>query len=94
MNAVPLTAAQIIREIATLPPNEQAEVVRFAYQLNVERQLSGEELSVLARRMADTADPLEERMLREQITRGFYGEKPRAGLPPLGGRSLSPGACR
>jgi hypothetical protein len=46
-----VTADQIIHEIATLPPDEQAKIVRFAYQLNAERRLSGEELSGLAERM-------------------------------------------
>jgi len=73
-----MTAEEIIHEIGALPPNEQVKIVRFAYRLNAERQLSGDELSALAERMVGTADPLEERMLREQITRGFYGEKPGA----------------
>jgi hypothetical protein len=73
-----MTTEQIIHEITALPPSEQAKIVKFAYQLNAERQLSGDELSALAKKMAGTTNPLEERMLREQITRGFYGEKPRA----------------
>jgi hypothetical protein len=43
-----MTTEQIIHEITALPPTEQAKIVRFAYQLNAERQLSGDELSVLA----------------------------------------------
>jgi hypothetical protein len=73
-----MTTEQIIHEITALPPNEQAKIVKFAYQLNAERQLSGDELSALAGQMAGTTDPLKERILREQITRGFYGEKPGA----------------
>jgi hypothetical protein len=73
-----MTANQIIEEIETLPPEEQAKVVRFAYQLDAERQLTGPELSALAERMVATTDPTEEAMLREEITRGFYGKKPHA----------------
>ena len=36
-----MTALQIIEEIRNLPPDEQASVVRFAYQLEAERKLSG-----------------------------------------------------
>jgi hypothetical protein len=73
-----MTASQIIQEIEALPPEEQAKVVRFAYRLDAERQLTGAELSALAERMAASTDPAEAAMLRETITRGFYGEKPHA----------------
>jgi hypothetical protein len=43
-----VTAQQIIDEIKRLTPKEQLGVIRFAYQLDAERQLSGEELSKLA----------------------------------------------
>ncbi len=68
-----MNASQIIREIATLPPEEQAKVVRFAYSLDAERRLSGPELSALAARMAAATDPAEAARLRAEITRGFYG---------------------
>jgi predicted outer membrane protein len=61
-----------------LPPEEQAKVVLFAYRLDAERQLTGKELSSLAERMVATADPVQTAMLREEITRGFYGGKPHA----------------
>jgi hypothetical protein len=51
---------------------------RFAYRLDAERRLTGAELSALAERMVSATDPAEEAMLREAITRGFYGEKPHA----------------
>ena len=70
-----MTASQIIEEIASLPPEEQAKVVRFAYQLDAERQLSGPELSALAERMVSTPDPAQALLLREEIARGFYGKK-------------------
>jgi hypothetical protein len=73
-----MTASQIIHEIEALPPEEQAKVVRFAYRLDAERRLTGPELSALAERMVSATDPAEEAMLRETITRGFYGEKPHA----------------
>lgn len=73
-----MTASQIIEEIASLPPEEQAKVVRFAYRLDAERRLTGEELSALAERMVATTDPTQAAMLREEITRGFYGKKPHA----------------
>lgn len=70
-----MTANQIIEEIESLPPEEQAKVVRFAYKLDAERQLSGPELSALAERMATTSDPAQALLLREEIVRGFYGKK-------------------
>lgn len=68
-----MNASQIIQEITTLPPEEQAKVIRFAYNLDVERQLSGPELSALAGRMAASTDPAETARLRTEIARGFYG---------------------
>jgi len=70
-----MTAIQIIQEIQSLPPEEQAKVVRFAYRLDAERRLTGEELSALAERMVQSTDPAEAAMLRETIARGFYGTK-------------------
>jgi hypothetical protein len=73
-----VTADQIIREIETLPAEEQAAVIRFAYRLDAQRQLTGPELSALAERMVQSSDPAETMMLREEIERGFYGGKPNA----------------
>lgn len=73
-----MTAKQIIDQIAALPPDEQAKVVRYAYRLDAERQLSGVELSALAARMAHSTDPAETALLRNEIARGFYGSKPDA----------------
>ncbi|MGH8095539.1 MAG: hypothetical protein ACREIF_19075 [Chthoniobacterales bacterium] len=68
-----MTAAQIIDEIRSLPPDEQAGVVRFVYQLDAERKLSGHELSTLAERFVSATDPVEASRVREEIVRGFYG---------------------
>ncbi len=68
-----MTAAKIIEEIKHLPANEQAEVIRFVYHFDAERQLSGKELSALAERMTQTTDPAEAALVREAIVRGFYG---------------------
>jgi hypothetical protein len=71
-----MTAQQIIEEIKRLDPKEQLGVIRFAYQLDAERQLSGPELSKLATRMTETDDAVEAVRIRETIVRGFYGTKP------------------
>ena len=71
-----MTAAQqIIEEIKRLEPKEQLGVIRFAYQLDAERQLSGRELSSLAARMTETDDAVEAARIREAIVQGFYGAK-------------------
>jgi len=70
-----MTASQIIDEIKSLTPEEQAGVVRFVYQLDAERKLSGPELSSLAERLVNAEDPAEASRIRETIVRGFYGAK-------------------
>ena len=70
-----MTAQQIIEEIKRLDPKEQLGVIRFAYELDAERQLSGKELSKLAARMTETDDAAEAARIRETILRGFYGSK-------------------
>ena len=70
-----MTASEIIEEIKRLDPEEQLGVIRFAYQLDAERRLTGKELSSLAERMVKTNDPTEEAMIREAIVRGFYGQR-------------------
>ena len=54
-----MTASQIIDEIKRLKPEEQRGVIRFAYELDAERQLTGDELLRLAERMVNAADPAE-----------------------------------
>ena len=67
-----MTASEIIEEIKRLDPKEQLGVIRFAYQLDAERRLTGEELSGLAERMVKSTDPAEGALIREAIVRGFY----------------------
>jgi len=74
----PVSAAQIIQEIQHLTPAEQAEVIQFAYRLDAERMLSGKKLGALAKRMLEAIDPAEKLKIREELTRGFYGDKPNA----------------
>ena len=73
-----MTASQIIEEIRRLRPEEQLGVIRFAYELDAERQLTGDELSALAERMVNATDPAEQARLREEIMRGFYGRRQHA----------------
>ena len=70
-----MTAEQIIEEIKRLDPKDQLGVIRFAYQLDAERRLSGKELSTLAARMTETDDPAEPAIIRESIVRGFYRKR-------------------
>jgi len=69
-----MTATGVIEEIKQLSPAEQSRVIRFAVELARERQLTGEKLSELAQRMADSDNPAEVQKLREEIHRGFYGD--------------------
>lgn len=69
-----MTASGVIEEIKQLPRAEQSRVIQFAFELARGRQLSGDKLSELAQRMADSNDPAEAQKLREEIHRGFYGE--------------------
>ena len=73
-----VSAAQVIEKIQHLTPAEQAKVIEFAYRLDAERMLSGKELGALAKRMIETSDPVEKLRIREELTRGFYGDKPNA----------------
>ena len=67
-----MTAREIIEEIKRLDPKEQFGVIRFAYQLDAERRLTGKELAQLAERMVNATDPAEEALIREAMIRGFY----------------------
>jgi hypothetical protein len=68
-----MTANQVIHELEALPPEEQAEVIRFAYRLDAGRQLTVRELSSLAEKMVSTSDLAEAALVRDAIVRGFYG---------------------
>jgi hypothetical protein len=67
-----MTSADVIEKIKPLPREEQSRVVQFAVELARSRQLSGEELGVIAQKMLETEDPVEEKRLEEELTRGFY----------------------
>ena len=69
-----MTAKAVIEEIEQLPPEDQSRVIRFVNELARKRQLTGEELGVLVRRMVDSKNPAEIKKLRQEIHRGFYGE--------------------
>jgi hypothetical protein len=69
-----MTAAEVIEDIKQLPREEQSQVVQFAIELARSRQLPGEELGIIAQKMLDTNDPTEKTRLREELTRGFYGD--------------------
>jgi hypothetical protein len=69
-----MSAAKVIEDIKLLPRDEQSRVVEFAIELARSRQLSGEELAGLAKRMVDSNDPEEKKRLKEELTRGFYGD--------------------
>ena len=73
-----MTATEIIEEIKRLDPKEQLGVIRFAYQLDAERRLTGKELSSLAERMINATGPAEQAVVREEIVRGFYGQRSNA----------------
>jgi isocitrate/isopropylmalate dehydrogenase len=68
-----MTATAVIDEIKHLPREEQSRVLDFAFELARKRQLTGEELGVLVKRMVDSKDPAEIKKLRKEIHRGFYG---------------------
>ena len=69
-----MTAARVIAEMDSLPPDEQAKVIQHAFELARQRQLSADELCQLAERLAASNDPAEIIRLRSAMTRGFYGE--------------------
>jgi hypothetical protein len=69
-----MTADQIIEDIKLLPRDEQSRVVQFAIELARSRQLSPEDLVVIAQKMLETNDPAEKKRLEDDLTRGFYGD--------------------
>lgn len=69
-----MNSSAIIQEIQELPPAEQLEVIRFAFELANTRQLAADELASLAEKLAAATDPVEIVRLRSAMTRGFYGE--------------------
>lgn len=73
-----MTAAQIIGEIQALEPEAQAEVVRFALDLQARQRLSGQELTALAEELAGAPNGSDSARVREELERGFYGKLPGA----------------
>jgi len=69
-----MTAEKVIEEIKQLPREEQSRVLEFTFELARQRQLSGRELTALAKRMVESDDPAEVEKLKAELTRGFYGE--------------------
>ena len=69
-----MTAEKVIEEIKQLPREEQSRVLEFTFELARQRQLSGRELTALAKRMVESDDPAEVERLKAELTRGFYGE--------------------
>ncbi len=67
-----MSVTQVIEEIRQLPPDDQAEVIQFAFELARTRPLTTHELMILAQRMRDTEDPAEAERLKTSISRGFY----------------------
>ena len=69
-----MTAEKVIEEIKQLPREEQSRVLEFTFELARQRQLSGKELTAVAKRMVESDDPAEVERLKAELTRGFYGE--------------------
>jgi hypothetical protein len=70
-----MSATEIMTEIDRLPDSEREEVLRFA-ACRAKGQLTGDEITELARRMVESEDPVEKEALKEEIVRGFYGDEP------------------
>jgi hypothetical protein len=70
-----MSAQQIIDAIKELPPEQRAEVVRFARRYETVQQLTPGELGTLADRLAEATDPAEIARLDSAIVNGFYGAK-------------------
>ncbi len=73
-----MSAAQIIREIEALPPDEKDTVVKFAVKLGIRQPLSPSALGSLAADLAGEQDDAKAVILTEQIITGFYGIPPHA----------------
>jgi hypothetical protein len=68
-----VSAAQIIEQIKALPTLERLEVASFARAFKPDRMLTGEELAVIAQRLADASDPAEIETLKDALRWGWYG---------------------
>ena len=69
-----MSALEIIKEIRSLPNDEQEKVKKFIREILEPGQLSAAELGELTRQMVEAKDPKEADRLKSEITRGFYGD--------------------
>ena len=68
-----VSAAQIIEQIKALPTLDQLEVASFARAFKPDRMLTGDELAVIAQRLADAIDLEEVATLKDALRWGWYG---------------------
>lgn len=68
-----MSAAQIIEQIKALPSLERLEVASFARTIKLGRMLTGDELAVIAQRLAAASDREEIEMLKDALRSGWYG---------------------
>ena len=70
-----MSAGEIIEAIKALPPEQRAEVARFAAQYGIAERLNPNQLGELAEGLATAHDPEEAAHLEKAIVNGFYGAK-------------------
>jgi hypothetical protein len=68
-----VSAAQIIEQIKALPTLDRLEVASFARTFKSDRMFTGDELAVIAQRLADASDPEEIETLKVALRWGWYG---------------------
>ena len=68
-----MTSVEIIEAIKRLPCAEPNRVFDFVRQSWANLPLTPDELGELARKMAETRDPVEAGHLQAELVRGFYG---------------------
>lgn len=68
------TGRKLIEKPSTFAPAEQLKVVESILGAAHKRQLTGDELAVLAQRLVESDNPAEIKRLRSALMRGFYGE--------------------
>jgi hypothetical protein len=70
-----MTASEVIQEIEKLPQEERAKVIEFARNASQQKALTPDELVRLGERMLAADNKEEAERLRQELVRGFYGEK-------------------
>jgi hypothetical protein len=68
-----VSATQIIEQIKALPAVDRLEVASFARSFKPDRMLTGDELALIAQRLADASDPEEIETLKDALRWGWYG---------------------